>query len=291
MGMISLAALALPIAAIAWVSYYLLRLANRIEASSQASGTLDRASSRSLHDAMRNHESYLVMSAFVPIFVTLLTTHGTIAESLFWVLVAFVVVFTANSLCRGVLRRRLEALDREADIDWEAIKKADRSGTDLESALAKALQQKKTKPWQGLDDPILTFAPQVDQGLTPLALQEQEQDRLSRRLNEALRPRCNDQEQSLPVLLLFQGADRKIKVSICLAEAIAPDQAKIDTYILSGCKILTMLSPFDNRFVQRAWAAVLEEDTVSLLLHVLDWLTLAERDAIYQVAFDGKRFV
>lgn len=109
MGMISLAALALPIAAIAWVSYYLLRLANRIEASSQASGTLDRASSRSLHDAMRNHESYLVMSAFVPIFVTLLTTHGTIAESLFWVLVAFVVVFTANSLCRGVLRRRLEA--------------------------------------------------------------------------------------------------------------------------------------------------------------------------------------
>lgn len=110
-------------------------------------------------------------------------------------------------------------------------------------------------------------------------------------MNEALRPRCNDQEQSLPVLLLFQGADRKIKVSICLAEAIAPDQAKIDTYILSGGKILTMLSPFDNRFVQRAWAAVLEEDTVSLLLHVLDWLTLAERDAIYQVAFDGKRFV
>ena len=76
-----------------------------------------------------------------------------------------------------------------------------------------------------------------------------------------------------------------------MAEAIAPDQAKIDTYILSGGKILTMLSPFDNRFVQRAWAAVLEEDTVSLLLHVLDWLTLAERDAIYQVAFDGKRFV
>ena len=76
-----------------------------------------------------------------------------------------------------------------------------------------------------------------------------------------------------------------------MAEAIAPDQDKIDTYILSGGKILTMLSPFDNRFVQRAWAAVLEEDTVSLLLHVLDWLTLAERDAIYQVAFDGKRFV
>lgn len=292
MGMISLAALALPIAAIAGASYYLFSLANRIDACSLTGSTLDRSVSRSLHDGMRNHENYLVMSAFVPIFVTLLTTHGAIAESLFWVLVAFVVIFVANSLCRGVLRRRLAALDQEAGIDWETIKKADRSDTDLKSALSRALEQIKTRPWQGLDDPILTFAPQINAVSQQSASQDQE--RLSRLLMRAMQARHQDTdaetEQDLPVLLLFHGADRRIKLSICKAEAIAPSQAKIDDYVLTGGKILTLLSPSDNQFVQRAWAATLDEATVSLLLSVLDWLTVAERDAIYQIAFAGKHF-